>query len=86
MRTEISSTEAARSLGDLLSRIKHRGDRFVITKNNRPIAELGPVSGTSGSTLDELWTAMREVRADDDFASDLERVNSADAVMENPWG
>jgi prevent-host-death family protein len=85
MRVRISSTEAARNLGDCLARIRHRGERFVITKNNRPIAELGPVSGVQGTTLGELWTAMREVRTDEDFAADLERVNAADAVMENPW-
>jgi len=85
MRITISSTEAARTLGDCLARVKHRGDRFVITRNNRPVAELGPVSDLRQGTLGELWTAMREVRADEEFAADLERVNSADSVMDNPW-
>lgn len=77
MGTMISSTEAARNLGDLLARIRHRGERFIITKNNRPVAELGPVSGMRGATLGELWRAMREVRADEDFVAELERVNAA---------
>ena len=85
MKIKISSTEAARNLGECLARIKHTGDRFVITKNRRPIAELGPVSGTRGATLTMLWRAMREARADEDFARDLERVNAADVPMENPW-
>jgi hypothetical protein len=85
MKIKISSTEAARNLGECLARIKHRGDRFVLMKNRRPIAELGPVSGTRGSTLHMLWAAMREARADEDFAGDLERVNAADTAMENPW-
>lgn len=82
---QISSTEAARNLGDLLARIKHRGERFVITKNNRPVAELGPVTGARETTLAGLWAAMRAVRPDEDFAADLERVNAADKVLENPW-
>ena len=86
MRVRISSTEVARNLGDCLARIRHRGDRFVITKNNRPVAELGPVSAAPETTLGVLWAALREIRADADFAADLERVNAADAVMENPWG
>jgi antitoxin (DNA-binding transcriptional repressor) of toxin-antitoxin stability system len=85
MRIEISSTEAARNLGECLARIRHRGDRFILTKNRRPVAELGPVSGTRRCTLRALWTAMRESRADEDFARDLERVNASDAPLENPW-
>lgn len=85
MKIRISSTEAARNLGECLARIRHRGDRFILMKNRRPVAELGPVSGTRGSTLRALWTAMRESRADEDFARDLERVNASDAPLENPW-
>ena len=85
MKIRISSTEAARNLGDCLARIKHKGDRFILMKNRRPIAELGPVSGTRGATLNMLWAAMCEARADEDFAGDLERVNAADVPMENPW-
>lgn len=85
MKIAISSTEAARTLGDCLARIRHTGDRFIIMKNNRPVAELGPVSGTRGTTLHALWTALKEVGADEEFAKDLERVNASDTVMENPW-
>jgi len=85
MKEIISSTEAARNLGEYLARVRHRGERFVIVKNNKPIAELGPVSGSRETTLAALWAVLREVRADDDFAADLERVNAADIILENPW-
>ena len=85
MKIRISTTEAARNLEECLARIKHTGERFVLTKNRRPVAELGPVSGTRGPTLRMLWTAMREARADEDFARDLERVNACDVPMEHPW-
>jgi len=85
MKIEISSTEAARNLGDCLARIKHRGDRFLLMKNNRPIAELGPVPGTRGTTLRGLWETMRNAKVDEEFARDLERVNTGDAPLENPW-
>ncbi len=85
MKIEVSSTEAARNLGDFLARIKHTGDSYVIMKNNRPVAELGPVAGARGTTLGRLWNALREVSVDGDFASDLDRVNRSDTVMENPW-
>jgi antitoxin (DNA-binding transcriptional repressor) of toxin-antitoxin stability system len=85
MKIRISSTEAARNLGECLARIKHTGDRFVLMKNRRPVAELGPVSGTRRTTLRMLWAAMRESRADEAFARDLERVNASDVPLENPW-
>ena len=85
MKTRISTTDAARNLGDYLARIKHTGARFILMKNRTPVAELGPVPGSTSGTFAEMWEAMRETRADSDFAADLERVNVADAVMENPW-
>jgi len=85
MKERISSTEAARNLGEYLARVKHRGEKFVIVKNNKPIAELGPVSGARETTLAGLWLALREVKADIEFAADLEKVNAADTIMENPW-
>lgn len=85
MKIRISTTEAARKLGNCLARIRHTGDRYILTKNNRPVAELGPVAGNRKTTLTRLREAMRETRADEGFAADLERVNDSDSVQENPW-
>lgn len=85
MKIEISSSEAARKLGDCLARIKHTGDHFVLTKNNRPIAELRQVPESRETTLGTLLAAMRSVEVDEDFAGDLEKANASDIVLENPW-
>lgn len=85
MRIQISTTEAARNLGDCLARIKHTGDHYILTKNRRPVAELGPVAGNRGASLQDLWEAMRQVEVDRDFASDLADVNEADEIQQNPW-
>ncbi len=85
MKIRISTTDAARNLGEHLARIRHGGARFILTRNGQPVAELGPVPGSSSATLAELWTALRDVRADDEFADDLERVNQVDSVLEDPW-
>jgi prevent-host-death family protein len=86
MKITVSSTEAARNLGECLARIKHTGDSFILTRNNRPVAELVPVAEAGAGTLGELLEALRLTRVDGGFADDLERVNRADASMENPWG
>ena len=85
MKTPISTTDAARNLGEYLARVRHTGARFILMKNRTPVAELGPVPGSSAGTFADLWDAMRDARADDGFADDLVRVNSSDAPMENPW-
>jgi len=48
--TVISTTEAARHLGDYLSRVKHKGEHFLLTKNDQPIAELSPARGSRRAT------------------------------------
>ena len=85
MKIEISTTEAARNLGECLARIKHTGDRYILLKNRKPVAELGPVAGSRGTTMRQMWIAMRDMKADSAFASDLERVNQSDEIMQNPW-
>ena len=84
MTVHVSTTWAARNLGDCLARIKHTGDQFVLLKNGRPVAELVPVAG-SRATLREVWDALSSVPFDADFADDLQAVNSADQALENPW-
>jgi prevent-host-death family protein len=85
MKMEISSTEAVRNFGDCLARIKHRGDVFVITKNNKPVAELSPVSARRFATLGELNELLKRLPRDPGFADDLEKVNASDRIPENPW-
>lgn len=85
MKVEISSTDAARNFGDCLARIKYRGDRFVITKNNEPVAELVPAAGSSRGTWGEIAEALAQLPVDPSFADDLEKVNAADRPPEDPW-
>ncbi len=83
--TSISTTEAARHLGDYLSRVKHKGERFVLTKNDQPIAELSPAAGTRRGTWGELRKVIGAGSGDPTFAGDLERINEADQLATDPW-
>lgn len=85
MKVTISSTEAIRSFGDSLARIKRRGDSYVITKNNRPVAELMAAPGSHRGTWGELVKALRELPHDSTFGDDLDRVNDSDQLPQNPW-
>jgi antitoxin (DNA-binding transcriptional repressor) of toxin-antitoxin stability system len=83
--TSISTTDAARHLGDYLARVKHKGEHFLLTKNDQPIAELSPAKGTRRATWGDLVSAIARLPGDPSFADDLEKVNEADQPAANPW-
>jgi antitoxin (DNA-binding transcriptional repressor) of toxin-antitoxin stability system len=85
MATPISATEAARNLGECLARIKHTGETFILSKNDKPVASLGPLPRRPTTTLQELWDIWQRFPADPGFADDLEAVNRADRPPHNPW-
>ena len=85
MESRISSTEAVRHFGDVLARVKHAGESFVLTKSNKPLARLVPVGTRVGASGREIMDALCGLPADPSFAEDLERVNRADVPPENPW-
>lgn len=87
MTYRISATALARQLGDILGRIRYRGDSFVIERHEAPVAYLGPAPGARTVTAREALAAwVRAAAVDDGFADDLARVGAADRAPRNPWG
>ena len=87
MEHRVSATELVRALGDVLNRIRYRGDSFVIEKNGDPVARKAP--GTEGPAvrLGEAIGAWKGAgKCDPDFAKVLEQVSAADTPPETPWG
>lgn len=85
MSIEISSTKAVRHFGDCLARVKHRGDTFVVTKNNKPVAEIRPASVMKAGTLGNLLEIWKREPDDPDFAEDLEKANSGELPRVDKW-
>jgi antitoxin (DNA-binding transcriptional repressor) of toxin-antitoxin stability system len=86
MELRISATELARRVGDILGRIRYRGDSFVIERNGEPIAKLVPLPGHGTATVLEGLQAWREAAPrDPELGDDLARVNEADRPPANPW-
>ncbi|NBB80386.1 MAG: hypothetical protein GVY36_13255 [Verrucomicrobia bacterium] len=85
MDTVISSTDAARHMGDVLARVKHAGESFVLTKSEKPLARLVRFSGAPRASGAEIMRALDDLPWDPEFADDLERVNRMDRISENPW-
>jgi prevent-host-death family protein len=78
MESIIITTEAARHLGTILSRVKVGGERFVITRRGKPVACLVPFH-SHGCGAD-IMKALVGMPYDPTFADDLERVNRMDCV------
>jgi len=57
----ISVTDAARNFADCINRAHYQGVTFVLLKNGRPVAEIGPPKNES-STGAELAKRLARVR------------------------
>ncbi len=86
MEHRISATELARTLGDVLARVRYRGDTFVVERNGDPVARVSPVPEGSPTTLREALAAWRAAGPPDpEFAKALEEVNRLDRPPDDPW-
>ncbi len=87
MDIRVSATELARRLGDVLGRIRYRGESFLVERNGEPVARVVPLIERPTSALGEVlagWSAAGP--PDPDFARALEEVGAADHPPEDPWG
>jgi prevent-host-death family protein len=86
MELRITATELARKLGEILGKVRFRGDSFVIERNGEPVARVVPSPRSRTATLVDGLRAWSEASSDDPaFAEDLERINRADRPPKNPW-
>jgi prevent-host-death family protein len=82
MGKHLTSTEAVRRFGEILSEVRHGGGELVITQAGKPVASVVPCESRT-STLREFanfWRVAGE--PDDTFADDLERVQRADSPVQ----
>jgi antitoxin (DNA-binding transcriptional repressor) of toxin-antitoxin stability system len=85
-----SVTEIARHFADYINRVVYRGERFVLMRGNKPVAELGPLP--AGKRLAELpgllgsLPRLSETEAEA-FAEDLAEARSilATTDVRDPW-
>ncbi|MFQ5899769.1 MAG: type II toxin-antitoxin system Phd/YefM family antitoxin [Candidatus Methylomirabilia bacterium] len=85
MEHRISATELARKLGDILARVRYRGDSFVVERNGDPVARLVPLPEKSTPLLEALGAWRAAGAPDPAFADDLERIGAADRPPGNAW-
>ncbi len=82
----VTATDLARNLGEVLGRIRYRGDSFLVERNGEPVARVVPLVERPTASLRQIIGAWRDAGPPDaGFARDLEEVGRADEPPENPW-
>lgn len=86
MLISVTSTELARKLGDILSRVRYRRESFSVERHGAEIARVVPSPKVAPVTLAVALSAWSAAAPQDpEFAADLERVNAADEPPQDPW-
>ena len=88
--TSLSVTEMVRGFSDYVNRVAYRGERFILLRGRRPVAELRPIP--SGRLLGELEAVLRSLPAltpaeAEDYAADIEEARARLPPDEprDPW-
>ena len=91
MADTISSTDLSRNLSEILTRVQHGGESFVVMRNGRKIAALSPAGSGTGSRAAAprgSWRAfaesVRHLPADPTFADDLAEIQRAQGTAGPP--
>ena len=86
----LSVTDVARHFSEYINRVAYKGERFVLLKSGREVAELKPVpAGRRLSDLAALLKTSAKLTPDEaeSFERDMEsaRAEMNKAEVQNPW-
>ncbi len=85
---KISATDAARSFADVLTRVSHRGEEFIVERGGEPVCRISPVGPATRSTAGDLARAVAAISWPDAeyFAILRDLVRKQDKIsLEDPW-
>ena len=89
MPPTLTVTELSRKLTEYINRVLYRGERFVLTRGNKPVAEIRPIrSAPKLSELPAIYASMRHLSREDaeDFAKDIEAARNSELMEDyDPW-
>lgn len=90
MPNTLTVTEMSRRFAEYINRVAYRGESFILTRGNKPIAEVRPiVKGMTGVELLEVLRSGPHLHPDDveQFAKDIEdgRRELNNIGVRDPW-
>ncbi len=86
-----SVTEVARNFADYINRVVYRGERFVLVRANKPVAELGPLPVEKRlAELPGLLASLPKLSEAEavEFAEDIDSARDMLSATDvrDPWG
>ena len=85
---KISLSDASRNFSDFINRVAYRGERFVLVKGSKVMAELVPsISGRKLGELPEIFATLPRLDPSDNFGADLEQIRDEQnsGELRDPW-
>jgi antitoxin (DNA-binding transcriptional repressor) of toxin-antitoxin stability system len=89
MSTPVNVSDLLRNFSDYINRVAYRGERFVLIRGGKPVAELsGAPAGTRLADLPALLASLPRLDPADAeaFDRDLEAARAETPPMEDRWG
>lgn len=84
----LSATAASRGFADVLDRVEHRGEEFVIERRGRDVAVMVPIRRPTGraSIVGDLIAAVQAAPPSDArFLKDLRAIRSGQGRPRDAW-
>ncbi len=82
-RHVISATAAARSFSELVSRVRYKGETYLIEKGGRPMCELSPVANSRFTGADFLALLGTLPKPAAEFLDTVEEAIRCQAMIES---
>jgi antitoxin (DNA-binding transcriptional repressor) of toxin-antitoxin stability system len=93
----LTVTEMSRKFADYINRVVYRGEKFILIRGNKPVAEIRPISdasdrlpnGLSGKEFLELFKSLPHLTPDEAeaFGRDIDeaREEANKIPIRDPW-
>jgi antitoxin (DNA-binding transcriptional repressor) of toxin-antitoxin stability system len=83
MDRTITATELAEHLSEILSRVRDRGERFLVERDGETVATIGPVSPARITTWGEVVARLGDLEPPGEgFADDFEAIQASQPPAE----
>ena len=90
MPRALTVTEMSRKFADYINRVAYRGERFILTRGNKPIAEIRPLPvGRKLSDLPDIMASLPHLTPEEAeaFGKDIDKAREAmnKIPIRDPW-
>jgi prevent-host-death family protein len=84
--TQITATELARNLSDILNRVRYQGEHFIVVRNGEVLARLEPTGAKKPFTVADFRREFGNMKVPKGLGADIENARKSLAGLPDvPW-